>query len=318
MLKTKIAIILFLTSFYVKAQNIDKDFMWLSDNNDGVKQITISKNDKIGIIQNFNRNGKPYFIKNSEFNGDKVFAVWYFQWDNENNMKSLTFAHSNVGVEIEIYSSDKKTNKTYTYLTKETENFVNNVDDLEFNEFSYLDEIKQINDTISLLKSKSYTDLLKRKKYLLAETFLNDKQKEISSKTYNFKKKVESTSSTKYQDNKIIVDYSNNTFGIKNSTIKEIDSEGNLISEISGDNSTKYSYQNKKLTEKLISEKGKVISRTTYIYKDNLLIQEIYEDVQSGSKYVDKYEYNEREKLSLKTTNRDDGESEYKYEYVYW
>ncbi|MFC7772965.1 hypothetical protein [Flavobacterium sp. GCM10027622] len=318
MLKTKISIILFLTSYYVKAQNIDKDFMWLSDNNDGVKQITISKNDKIGIIQNFNRNGKPYFIKNSEFNGDKVFAVWYFQWDNENNMKSLTFAHSNIGVEIEIYSKDKKTNKTYTYLTKETEKFVNNVDDLEINEFSYLDEIKQINDTISLLKSKSYTDLLKRKKYLLIETVLDDNQKEISSKTYNYKKKVESSSSTKYQDDKIIVDYSNNFFGIKDLTIKEIDSDGNIISETTGDNLTKYSYQNKKLTEKLIFEQEKVISRTIYIYKDNLLIQEIYEDVQSGRKYVDKYEYNERGKLSLKTITREDGESQYKYEYVYW
>lgn len=318
MVKTKIAIILLLTSFYVKAQNIDKDFMWLSDKNEGVKQITISKNDKVGIIQNFNRNGKPYFIKNSEFNGDKVFAIWYFQWDNENNMKSLTFAHSNIGVEIEIYSSDAKTNKTYTYLTEETEKFVNNVDDLEFNEFSYLDEIKQINDTISLLKSKSYTDLLKRKKYLLAETFLNDKQQEISSKTYNYKKKVESSSSTKYQNNKIILEYSNYSFGINDLTIKQIDNDGNIISETIGDNLTKYSYQNKKLTEKLISEKGKVVSRTTYIYKDNLLIQEIYEDVQSGTKYVDKYEYNERGKLSLKTINRDDGESQYKYEYVYW
>jgi hypothetical protein len=318
MLKTKITIILFLISFLGKSQTMDKEFMWLSDNNDGVKQITISENDKVGIIQNFNRNGKPYFIKNSEFNGDKVFAVWYLKWDSENNMKELIFAHSNVGVEIQTYSTDKKSKKTYTYLTKETENFLNNVDESEFTEFSYLDEIKQINDTISLLKSKSFTDLLKRKKYLLYEAFLNDKQQEISSKTYNHKKKIESSSFTKYQNNKIIEDYSNNTFGIKDLTIKELDSNGNVISENIGENFTKYSYQNNKLTEKLISEEGKVISRTTYIYKNDLLIQETYEDVQSGTKYIDKYEYNERGKLSLKTINRNDGESQYKYEYVYW
>lgn len=318
MLKTKITIILFLISFLGKSQTMDKEFMWLSDNNDGVKQITISENDKVGIIQNFNRNGKPYFIKNSEFNGDKVFAVWYLKWDSENNMKELIFAHSNVGVEIQTYSTDKKSKKTYTYLTKETENFLNNVDESEFTEFSYLDEIKQINDTISLLKSKSFTDLLKRKKYLLYEAFLNDKQQEISSKTYNHKKKIESSSFTKYQNNKIIEDYSNNTFGIKDLTIKELDSNGNVISENIGENFTKYSYQNNKLTEKLISEEGKVISRTTYIYKNDLLIQETYEDVQSGTKYIDKYEYNERGKLSLKTINRNDGGSQYKYEYVYW
>lgn len=318
MLKTKITIILFLISFLGKSQTMDKEFMWLSDNNDGVKQITISENDKVGIIQNFNRNGKPYFIKNSEFNGDKVFAVWYLKWDSENNMKELIFAHSNVGVEIQTYSTDKKSKKTYTYLTKETENFLNNVDESEFTEFSYLDEIKQINDTISLLKSKSFTDLLKRKKYLLYEAFLNDKQQEISSKTYNHKKKIESSSFTKYQNNKIIEDYSNNTFGLKDLTIKELDSNGNVISENIGENLTKYSYQNNKLTEKLISEEGKVISRTTYIYKNDLLIQETYEDVQSGTKYIDKYEYNERGKLSLKTINRNDGESQYKYEYVYW
>jgi hypothetical protein len=318
MLKTKITIILFLISFLGKSQTMDKEFMWLSDNNDGVKQITISENDKVGIIQNFNRNGKPYFIKNSEFNGDKVFAVWYLKWDSENNMKELIFAHSNVGVEIQTYSTDKKSKKTYTYLTKETENFLNNVDESEFTEFSYLDEIKQINDTISLLKSKSFTDLLKRKKYLLYEAFLNDKQQEISSKTYNHKKKIESSSFTKYQNNKIIEDYSNNTFGIKDLTIKELDSNGNVISENIGENFTKYSYQNNKLTEKLISEEGKVISRTTYIYINDLLIQETYEDVQSGTKYIDKYEYNERGKLSLKTINRNDGESQYKYEYVYW
>jgi hypothetical protein len=318
MLKTKITIILFLISFLGKSQTMDKEFMWLSDNNDGVKQITISENDKVGIIQNFNRNGKPYFIKNSEFNGDKVFAVWYLKWDSENNMKELIFAHSNVGVEIQTYSTDKKSKKTYTYLTKETENFLNNVDESEFTEFSYLDEIKQINDTISLLKSKSFTDLLKRKKYLLYEAFLNDKQQEISSKTYNHKKKIESSSFTKYQNNKIIEDYSNNTFGLKDLTIKELDSNRNVISENIGENLTKYSYQNNKLTEKLISEEGKVISRTTYIYKNDLLIQETYEDVQSGTKYIDKYEYNERGKLSLKTINRNDGESQYKYEYVYW
>lgn len=317
MLKTKISIILFFISFLGNSQIMDKEFMWLSDNNDEIKQITISKNDKIGIIQNFNKNGKPYFIKNSEFNGDKVFAVWYLKWNSENKLKEIIFAHSNIGVEIEIYSDDKNTNKTHTYLTKEAENFLND-DNSEFIEFSFLEEIKQINDTISLMNIKSYTDLIKRKKYLLDVTFLNEKQQETSSKTYNHKKKVESASVTKYQNNKIIEEYTNHTFGIKDLIIKELDSVGNIISETKGENLTKYIYKNKKLTEKITSEKEEVISKTTYIYNNEFLVQEIYEDVLSGIKYVDKYEYNERGKLSLKTLNRNEGEIQYKYEYVYW
>lgn len=318
MLKIKINIILLLTSILCKSQNLDKDFMWLSDNNDGIKQITISKDGKIGIIQNFNQKSQPYFIKNSEFNGDKVFASWYIQWDDQNKLKKLIFAHSNVGFEIEIYSTEKSTRRTYTYLTKDTENFINNFEDTEFNEFSYLEEVKQIQDTIGLLKSKTYIDLTKRKKYLLSEDLLNDKQQKISSKTYNFKKQLLSHSLTKYDTNKVTVDYTNNDFGLTDVIVTEYDKDKNIVSETNGSTLTKYNYQDKKLTEKLVFEEGVPISKTTYVYSNDLLVQETYEDIQNEKKYTDKYEYNEKGKLSLKTISRSDGVSQYKYEYVYW
>ena len=153
------------------SQYNEADFTWLNEDNKGIKQITVSKNNKIGIVQQFNQNGDPYFIKNSEFNGDKVIAIWYFHYDKNNQTDQIIFAHSNLGFEIDLYTRDKNVKETYTHLSKATEDYINSLESdsedstyTDYNDFSYLSEVRAINDTASLLKSKSYLELLERKR----------------------------------------------------------------------------------------------------------------------------------------------------------
>lgn len=322
MLKSGLLLSLLFSISTCYSQYNEADFTWLNDNNKGIKQITISKNNKVGIVQLFNQNGDPYFIKNSEFNGDKVIAIWYYHYDKNNQIDQIILAHSNLGFEIDLYTKNKNVKETYTHLSKETEDYINSLERdseedstyTEYNDFSYLEEVRAIKDTSSLLKSRSYLELLERQVYLKERIIFNDQQKVVSEKTYNFKEKLESETTTKYKENKVITDYSNRTLGFKDSTTKTFDDQGNLISEESKYRSVKYSYTNKKLIEKTIIEDKILISKTTYTYNGDLLISEVFEDVENGSKYSTLYEYNEKGKLKVKTVDK----SQYKYEYVYW
>jgi len=307
------------------SQYNEADFTWLNEDNKGIKQITVSKNNKIGIVQQFNQNGDPYFIKNSEFNGDKVIAIWYFHYDKNNQTDQIIFAHSNLGFEIDLYTRDKNVKETYTHLSKATEDYINSLESdsedstyTDYNDFSYLSEVRAINDTASLLKSKSYLELLERKVYLKEKTVFNDQQKIISQKTFNFKEKTESETTIKYQENKTIITFSDKTLGVKNVTTQTFDSQGNLIIESDNYRSAKYVYNDKKLTEKTIIEDKKVVSKTTYTYNGDLLVTEVFEDFENGRKYSSQYEYNEKDKLKTKTLERTEGKSQFKYEYLYW
>lgn len=156
------------------SQIVDKDFMWLEDNNEQIKQITISKNNNIGIVQRFNKQGQPYYIKNSEFNGKGIIAVWYFHYDKNNRIDKTVFAHSNLGFERKLYRREENTIDVFTYYSKEEEEWdkklkkkgTNYATVGENNNADLMKQLKNISDTTSLLEAKGYLTLIVRKKYL--------------------------------------------------------------------------------------------------------------------------------------------------------
>lgn len=324
MQQRSLVFILFLLLNTVKAQSFDNDFTWLQENNKGIKQITISHNHKVGVIQQFDREGNVIFIKNNELNGDNVFAVWYFHYDKDNRNDKTVFGHSNIGFEINSSQIKENTEFRYTYLTKDAEEFIKgNSSETEvsagnFNEFSYLNEIKKINDTTDLLNSKSYLELLSRKKYLNNETKYNKNKLEVSSTSYNYLGEIEDATTWKYGKKLISISYYNNVFGIKNQIERKTDDNEKIISEKIDNKTTTFKYENNKLREKLIFENNKLLSKMTFIYSGNLLTKQIYEDDENDTKSVDTFEYNEKGKLKTAKLDQNEGVTEYKYDYIYW
>lgn len=327
MQQRSLVFILLLLLNTVKAQSFDNDFTWLQENNKGIKQITISNNGKVGVIQQFDRAGNVIFIKNNELNGDNVFAVWYFHYDKDNRNDKTVFGHSNVGFEIDSSHIKNDTEYRFTYLTKDAEEFIKSVTENanetevsagNFNEFSYLNEIKKINDTTALLNSKSYLELLSRKKYLNKETKYNKNKLEVSSTSYNYLGEIEDTTTWKYGKKLISISYNNNVFGIKNLVERKTDDNGKIISEKIDNKTTTFKFENNKLREKSIFENNKLLSKMTFIYSDNLLTKQIYEDEENDIKSVDSFEYNEKGKLKTAKLDQNEGVTEYKYDYIYW
>ena len=317
-------LLVLLAANFIQSQSFDRDFTWLEEDNAGIKQITISKDGKPGVVQYFDRNGNPYFIKNTEFNGDDVIAAWYLHYDKPKHCDKIVFAHSNIGFEIYDYSNVKNGIETYTYFTKEAEDFekmgsadtVVGVDDA--NTFAYTGELKKISDTTSLLHSRGYLELLKRKKYLLYRTTLDAQGREIGETTYKHNKKIEAKSTTQYFPRKTISEYINKPMGIKSTTIKTYSENKNLMAEDDGYESTKYHYSNGKVVEKQVFRDSIPVSKTTYGYENGLLVTEILENLESHRKYTNRYQYNDKRKLAAKIIDTDNGKKTYTYEYVYW
>ena len=307
------------------SQTLDKDFMWLEDNNDGIKQITISKNDTVGIVQRFNKLTQPYYIKNSEFNGTGVIAVWYFHYDSNNQIDKTVFAHSNSGFEKHLYRRNDTTVDVFSYYSKEEQDWdkkirkKSNSDATVGEEDSeYLKQTRMITDTTELLKAKGYRELIGRKKYLSESILLNSKQQEISHKTFTHKGKVARESTTLYFKNKTQTTFSDKSFGIKDRTTKVYDDAGKILSETGNFHIVIYRYNGKTLIEKIEYDDGDPRIKVTYFYNKGLLVEEIYEDQKSGRKWPKKYEYNERGKIVSKIISENDAEVIYKYEYIYW
>ena len=165
---------------------------------------------------------------------------------------------------------------------------------------------------------KSYLELLTRKKYLNKEIKFNSKNQELSETTYNYLGEIEDFTIWKYDKNVITISYNSNTFGVKNLTIRKLDDKARIISENLDNKLTKFKYQNDKLIEKNIFENNKLISTTSYIYTNNQLTSEIYDDIENSIKSTDKFDYNEKGYLKTKTLDRRDGIEKYQYEYIYW
>ncbi|WP_318640195.1 hypothetical protein [Flavobacterium ardleyense] len=307
------------------SQVLDKDFMWLEDNNDGIKQITISKNSRIGIVQRFNKLGQPYYIKNSEFNGKGIIAVWYFHYDSNNQIDKTVFAHSNIGFERHLYRRTDTVVDVFSYYSKYEEEWEKKIRkksdsfaSVGEKDSEHFKQLHIIRDTTSLLKSIGYLELLGRKKYLSKTILLNSKLREIGHKTFTHKRKVDSESTTIYSKNKTQTTFFDKSFGINDVITKVYDDSGKILSESGNFHNVSYKYNGKRLVEKIEFDNGKPRIKVHYIYSDDLLIEKIYEDVKSGSKWRNKYEYNERGKIASKNVIEGNLKGVYVHEYVYW
>jgi len=304
---------LFLTliSVFLNAQILDKDFTWLDQNNyKSVKEIKIYKQTKLGIIQQFDKSGNPIFVKNNEFNGDDVFAVWDYSYQND-KLKSIIFGHSNVGFSESDYVYFK--NKTEVYTYEEIE------DNFDANSFPYHKEVKSINSKDEVLHSKTLINLKKRKRFLIQIDEYNDAGKILRSITKNPKGKKQTETLYSYSKNTEKVEYKTDDKNFDSEVIKEFNQNGKLLNEKYRNTEVSYLYTGNSLIKKSTIESGKLTESDTYEYNaENKLTKKITFVSDYDKTFTDKYEYNEKGFIKSVEIEKMEGISKYDYEYIYW
>ena len=298
-------------SIFANSQILDKDFTWLDQNNyKSVKEIRIYKDGKLGVIQKFNESGSPTFVKNNEFNGENIFAVWGYIYEKD-KLKSNIFGHSNIGFSEVNYNYLKNKTEIYSY------NELNDTSDV--NSYSFLDEIKQINSISALINSKTLLKLRKNKMRLFQSDYFNDAGKLVKSVTRNADGKNETETTYIYSKNTEKIEFKTRDKNFDSETLRLFYNDGKLAKEQYRDTEILYSYKNNLLFKKSTFESGKLTESETYKYNSKNKIEEIETFVADNEKsFVDKNEYNEKGFLTSKTVERIDGISKFNYEYIYW
>lgn len=290
---------------------MDKDFTWLDQNNyKSAKEIKICKDGKLGIIQEFDKSGNPTFVKNNEFNGDNVFAVWSFSYQNE-KLETIIFGHSNIGFSESDYIYSKNKTETYTYQEIE--------DNYEANSFPYQNEIKNINSGDDLLNSKSLINLQKGKKFLYQIDEFNDNGKILTSIVKNSKGKKQTETLHSYSKNIEKIEFKTGDKNFDYEVLKEFDQNGILLKEKYRNTEVSYSYNGVLLMKKSTFESGELKESETYEYNtDNKVTQKKTFVADYDKTFSDKYEYNEKGFLKNVELESIEGTSKYNYEYIYW
>lgn len=309
---SKLTILFFtLFSILLNSQILDKDFTWLDQNDyKSIKEIKIYKNSDLGIVQQFDESGNPIFVKNNEFNGEDVFSVWGYFYQN-NKLESIVFGHSNIGFSISEYIYSK--NKTEIFSYKEIE------DDQEINSFPYKKEIISISSINDLLHSKTLINLKKRKKYLFQIDEFNDNGKIAISVIKDFKGNNQTETIYTYSKNIEKIEYKTGNKNFDSEILKEFDSDGKIINEKYKNTEVLYLYIGNLLSKKSTIESGKLTEEETYEYnRDNKIIQKKTFVSDYDKTFTDKYEYNEKGFLKSVELEGSEGISKYNYEYTYW
>lgn len=305
--------LLFLTliSVYLDAQLLDIDFTWLNQiDYKSVKEIKIYKQSKLGIIQQFDKYGNPIFVKNNEFNGDNVFAVWDYSYQND-KLERIIFGHSNVGFSESDFVYSK--NKTEAYIYEEIE------DNFDANSFPYRKEVQGINSKDEVFRSKTLIKLKKRKRFLIQIDDYNDSGKVLRSITKNAKGKKETETLYSYSKTTEKVEYKTDDTNSDNEVIKTFNQNGKLLNEKYRNTEVSYFYTDNSLIKKITFESGKLTESETYEYNaENKLSKKITFVSDYGKTFTDKYEYNEKGFIKNVEIEKLEGISKYDYEYVYW
>ena len=296
---------------FQSAQILDKDFTWLDQNDyKSVKEIKIYKQSKLGIIQQFDKSGNPIFVKNNEFNGDNVFAIWYYSYKND-KLESIIFGHSNVGFSESDYIYSK--NKTEVYSFEEIEDYS------QANSFPYQKEVKSINSIDDLIRSKTLNNLKKRKRFIIQIDEYNSDGKIVSSIIKNPKGEKQTETLYSYSKNIEKIEFKTGDKNFDREVQKEFDQSGKLTNEKYGNTEVSYSYTGNLLMKKSTFDSGKLSESETYEYNaDNKLTKKLTFVSDHNKTFTDKYEYTEKGFIKNVEIERIEGTSKYNYEYIYW
>jgi hypothetical protein len=311
--------------------------MWLKPQNPNIKTLKKFENKKLLLLQEFDRKGNCYFIKNDSLNGD-VTAIWGIEYDEKGREVKTIFAHSNVG--FYIYETEYSENiiKQYTYTvdTVDINEDINNdsafvVSDFQYNPYKF---IKLINTKQELEKLHNVVDIYKQKKYLEKITILNTQGKPTKEFYLDHKGDTTSYSNYTYTEHLVIDEfhYKKNRMTDDFTNYSYSDNNGNLVNSFTvfhSENGTdtsnfkKITYNaNNKIVSRTTYEKGILFSTTIFEYDNDRLILEKYTDRPDEARHFT-YKYNEKgelieEKIFDKLKGKTIPINKYKTTYDYW
>jgi hypothetical protein len=314
MRRLSITLIIILLAFgcgYSQQYNKMYDFMWLKPQKPSIKTLKKTGKHKLLLLQEFDKEGNCYFIKNDKLNGD-VTAIWSIDYDDKGREIKTIFAHSNVGFYIyeTVYSKDTVKQYTYTADTLETNenDTIQAVSDYKFNPFNF---IRSIESKSELDKLKNILDVYKQKRYLEKLTVLNDQSKPIIEYCFNHKGDTIFCSIHTYTDtlitlkfgcqqDKLIDDLTEYSYRDNSKNVVKsfrISQSENNKPDTSNFKMNVYDSQNKIISLTAI-ESSKVFSVTTYKYdKDRLILETYSESGRPDELRCFTYKYNEKNEL---------------------
>ncbi len=293
------------------AQLLESDFTWLDQNYTSIKEVKIFKDGKLGIIQQFDGKGNPIFIKNMEFNGDNIFAVWGYIYNDNNKLQKLVVGHSNVGFSTNEYVYKNGKNETYSYDQDEKNS--------EINSYPYSKEVKNISSLPDLLNSPTILKIQKNKKFLSEETEYNKAGEVLKTINKNQKGKIESELLYSYFENLKRIEFKTNDANFNSLTDITLDKKGRPIKKKYQKTEVLYNYENDVLKFKETFESGKPTLKEEYTYNKNGQITQIKTFVADYDKsFKDIFEYNDKGNIKKKKMESIEGISTYEYEYLYW
>jgi hypothetical protein len=337
-LSTTIIFLLFWTLGYSQQYNKDFDFMWLKPQRPNIKTLKKTENDKLLLLQEFDRNGNCYFIKNDSLNGD-VTAIWGIEYDEKGREAKTIFAHSNVGFYIYETVYSENIIKQYTY-TVDTVDIIENIDNdsaVEVSNFQYnpYNFVKRINSKPELENLQNIIDVYKQKRYLEKITILNAQGKPAnefyldhmgdttSYSTFIYKDKA-TIDEFRYKKNRMTDDYNEYLYFDNNKNL--IKSFRIFYSENNRADTSDFKINTYNFTNKIVStttiEHGKIFSTITYEYDKDRLVLEKYTDRPNETRNFS-YKYNEKgelieEKIFDKLKAKTILINKYKTTYEYW
>lgn len=282
----------------------------------------------------------PYLILNNSY------SVNYYKYDNKNRIikkiegdiirgfscdevkysknkieviSCLTEGEKKFQIEHDQYLDKKAKGVQYYIVGQDTITIDDGYAVVESDEeyYKYKAEIEMIKDTAALFNSPNFKKLMNEPKYISFSAKYDSKLRPINEKYFNSRNKITSDRNFYYLLKKITVKYNVDMIGIVEIS-KTLDDFNNIVSEIEKNKILQYKYEKRNCIEKKEFQNQKLLNITSHIYNNDLLAKDVYEDLETGSKFLTEYEYDDNRRIVQKVDTSKYAKYTYKYEYEYF
>ncbi|KAF2336770.1 hypothetical protein [Flavobacterium ginsenosidimutans] len=331
----------FLFSGIIFSQNISVDpYNSINKNNKGVKKMIVKLNDTIKEEHFFDKTGMPYLLK------ENSFSVKYYKYDKKNRIiiriqgdiirgfscqeikyfknktevfSYLTEDEKNLQIENDQYLKNKANGIQYTIVGNDTisidDAYAVVTSDEEY--YKYAKEITSIQDTTSMFNSFAFKNLMKEPKYMSFKADYDSKLRPLNEKYFDSRNKITSDRKFSYSGNTINITYKVDMIGT-GEIVQTLDSSGNILTEVEKQKVINYKYDKGICIEKKEFQNNVLLNVASHLYKDDLLQQDIYDDIQNGGKFITDYVYDSSKRIIQITNSSNYSKHVYQYTYEYY
>ena len=304
---TKLWFLLLITALsFVYGQPIGHDLPLWQKENTGVKEIKVFSDSEIVGLRQFRTEGETAFQMVRNVNSKTEHTVHFYTTDGD--IKRSILATSRSGFFV---FREQKLGKIRKHFINHT--FGYNMTDLDKNTF--LSQVRNIRDSMSLMAHKKVRLLLKESPHLTQIDHFDDDGKKLKSYQYHKGKLIGIAKKiVRADDTEQLVKPDGTPAGLS------IEREDNLVVSTKTINTEDFFGYNKdkKLVSHTTYRQGKLQYATTNRYDGDKLVHRKFEDL--DRKKVVEYSFNYDEKGKLSSIAKHDGKetATFNYEYSYW